>query len=80
MTPAPDADDLRLVVDRHAAAVYRVARSIVHDRRWRRVPASTEKTGADTRRSTAAPRCTTTVVVDSLTTTTPSHGHGNVRT
>jgi RNA polymerase sigma-70 factor (ECF subfamily) len=31
MTPAPDADDLRLVVDRHAAAVYRVARSIVHD-------------------------------------------------
>lgn len=31
MTPAPDADDLRLVVERHAAAVYRVARSIVHD-------------------------------------------------
>lgn len=29
--PPPDADDLRLVVDRHAAAVYRVARSIVHD-------------------------------------------------
>ncbi|MEM7139488.1 MAG: RNA polymerase sigma factor [Actinomycetota bacterium] len=31
MTPPPDADELRRVVDRHAAAVYRVARSIVHD-------------------------------------------------
>lgn len=29
--PAPNPDDLRAVVDRHAAAVYRVARSIVHD-------------------------------------------------
>lgn len=28
---APNPDDLRAVVDRHAAAVYRVARSIVHD-------------------------------------------------
>lgn len=27
----PNPDDLRAVVDRHAAAVYRVARSIVHD-------------------------------------------------
>lgn len=27
----PSADDLRAVVDRHASAVYRVARSIVHD-------------------------------------------------
>jgi RNA polymerase sigma-70 factor (ECF subfamily) len=27
----PNPDDLRVVVDRHAAAVYRVARSIVHD-------------------------------------------------
>ena len=39
MTPHPDVDghegpnpeDLRAVVDRHASAVYRVARSIVHD-------------------------------------------------
>jgi len=47
----PTADDLRAVVDRHAAAVYRVALSIVHDssladdvvqetmiRAWRRSP------------------------------------------
>jgi RNA polymerase sigma-70 factor (ECF subfamily) len=30
-TDGPVADDLRAVVDRHASAVYRVARSIVHD-------------------------------------------------
>jgi RNA polymerase sigma-70 factor, ECF subfamily len=29
--PGPTPDDLRAVVDRHADAVYRVARSIVHD-------------------------------------------------